>query len=319
MTTSTTNKRLNNIEVYLTPKEWAIRLADEIRRYPSMDDAMRAEFKGHYEESLCQKPYRLLGEQAEEREPGRTVQNAEARRRLRRKLQSDFHLLKTIILNINLGILQGAEGLRLKVALRLSQLHSLVLQDAFASTAQKSLSWVSKGKGSLPDKDERRVMLADLTGYAAASFAVIEDWTDDIVSLLAEVFTCRSAVQIIEGKYFDGHAILYRDIEDGLDEALKTIEGGIAAFNEYVKTREVFFKTKRARSAGAAERQRCTTIDLDGIRDEVKKMSVVEYVDQCVKHSKEMTEVSNLEASGDHDGYVAFEWHRLRKVYGLEA
>jgi hypothetical protein len=312
MTTSITKKRLDKIEVYLTPKEWAIRLADEIRKYPSMDDAMRAEFKGHYEESLSQKPYRLLKALAEEREPGRTPQNVEARRRLRRKLHSDFQLLKTIILNVNMGIMQGAEALRLKTALRLSQLHSLVLQDAFASTARRSSLWVSNCKSSTTDKDGRRIVLAGLAAYSRVLPPVIEDWIADIVSLFAEVVTYHGAAQIIENKYFDGHPILYRDIENGLDETRKMIEGGVAAFNEYMRSREALFKGRKVRSA---ERRGYTMIDLDDIKDQVKKRSVVACVDECVKRSREMTEASNLEASGDHEAYVAFEWNRLREIF----
>jgi hypothetical protein len=318
MTLSTTKKRLDSIEIHLTPKEWAIRIADEIRRHPSQDDFTKVELKRPYKESLFQRPYDLLEKQAEERESGKTRQNVEARHWLRRKLQSDFHLLKTIVLEVNLCILQGAEALRLKTALRLSLLHSLVLQDAFASTARKSSSWVRKCKSSTTDKEERRTVLGNLSSHTRVPPSMTEDWVDDIISLFVEVFTHQGAVQIIENKYFDGHPILYRDLENGLDETMKMIEGGVATFNEYMKAREALFKVYKVRPAGPVEREGRITIDLDDIKDQAGKQLVAARADHWVKCSREKTEASNLEAAGDHLGYVAFEWNRLREIFGVE-
>ena len=42
MTTDTAHKRLDGIETHLTPKEWAIRLADEMRKYPDALAHMKA-------------------------------------------------------------------------------------------------------------------------------------------------------------------------------------------------------------------------------------------------------------------------------------
>ena len=42
MTTTTAHKRLDEIETHLTPKEWAIRLADEVRKYPDALAHMKA-------------------------------------------------------------------------------------------------------------------------------------------------------------------------------------------------------------------------------------------------------------------------------------
>jgi hypothetical protein len=288
-----------------------------MRKYPSLDEYMRAELKKPCKESLYQKPYRLLEEQAEEREPVKTRQDTEARQRLTRKLQTEFHLLKSIILHANLTILQGAEALRLKAALRLSLLHGLVTQDAFASTARKSSSWVKNCKGSATNKEERGAMLGNLAAYTRVPPSVIEDWVEDIVSLFVEAFTHQGAVQTIESKYFDGHFILYRDVENGLDETKKMVEGGVAMFNEYMKTREALFKAYKVRPAGPVERQGRITIDLDDIKDQAKKQ-VAARADHWVKCSREKTEASNLEAAGDHPGYVAFEWNRLREIFGVE-
>ena len=71
--------RLDKIEVELTPKEWAIKLADEIHRSPREQDFLRAIAKGTYRESPPVKPLFALAEQAENRHPGQTPDNVRAR------------------------------------------------------------------------------------------------------------------------------------------------------------------------------------------------------------------------------------------------
>jgi hypothetical protein len=46
MNNTAKSKRLDKIELRLTPKQWAIRLADEMRRYPSQGEFMKAIAKG---------------------------------------------------------------------------------------------------------------------------------------------------------------------------------------------------------------------------------------------------------------------------------
>ncbi len=59
MINSTNSKRLDNIELKLTPKQWAIRLADEMRRYASEED-LKAIAKGTYRQSPYIKPFYAL-------------------------------------------------------------------------------------------------------------------------------------------------------------------------------------------------------------------------------------------------------------------
>ena len=51
MNNTAKSKRLDKIELQLTPKQWAIRLADEMRRYPSQKDFLKAIGKGTYRQS----------------------------------------------------------------------------------------------------------------------------------------------------------------------------------------------------------------------------------------------------------------------------
>jgi hypothetical protein len=101
MTNSATRKRLDKIDLQLTPKQWAIRLADEIRRYPSEEDLSMAIAEGTFRHSPFVAPFFKLGEQAEELWPGRSPEDIRARLKLNRELRGEFQALKWLINNIN--------------------------------------------------------------------------------------------------------------------------------------------------------------------------------------------------------------------------
>jgi hypothetical protein len=56
------SKRLDKIELQLTPKQWAIRLANEMGRDPSQEDFHRAMCNGTYRQSPSTKPFYALAE-----------------------------------------------------------------------------------------------------------------------------------------------------------------------------------------------------------------------------------------------------------------
>ena len=70
MTSLSNKKRLDSLEVSLSPKEWAIRLADQMRSHPSELDFLQTIAKGTFEGSSIIHPFRALRNQAEERYPG---------------------------------------------------------------------------------------------------------------------------------------------------------------------------------------------------------------------------------------------------------
>ena len=94
MTTTTANKRLDEIETYLTPKEWAIRLADETRKYPDLLAHMKALVKLPLHELPVQRPYYAFEKQAAELHPGNKPENIRARHRLTDALWGEFHTLE---------------------------------------------------------------------------------------------------------------------------------------------------------------------------------------------------------------------------------
>jgi hypothetical protein len=64
------NKLLDSVEINLTPKQWAISYADDIRKHPTYQEALKALAEGAYLESALVKPYHALSQQAQDRRPG---------------------------------------------------------------------------------------------------------------------------------------------------------------------------------------------------------------------------------------------------------
>src|ERR1039457_3702029 len=78
---TTAHKRLDKIETFLTPKDWAIRLVDEMRSYPSACDHVKELVKLPFNELPDQRAFLALKEQAGERHPGRKPEDIHVRQR----------------------------------------------------------------------------------------------------------------------------------------------------------------------------------------------------------------------------------------------
>lgn len=346
MTTTTTKKRLGEIEAQLTPKEWAVMLADEVRKYPSIYDAMKAGLKLPPDEAIIfQKPFKALIEQAEKSHPGKKPEDMAAYNQLSGKLWTDFTTLRNIIFQVNKNVTERLEVYGLKAALKMSTLQTLILQDAFGRTARKAALWVEEYKTADKDEEEnRQIMLQELAAYMDVSFAEkaadslplgpglrmrfpspIEEWVQDIIELIVNVYSRMAAVQIIQDKYFDGHAILSRDVEAKLEETLKTIEDGAVTFNEYLKTREALFKTEWDQedqedgfaSAIPGEREGKLTIDLEAIKQGAKGRQVKALADLWLKQAKEEA-VDHMLQTTDREQYNARLRSRVRETLGVD-
>ena len=126
MTTTTAKKRLEEIETYLTPKEWAIRLADEMRKYPDALAHTKALVKLPLRELPVQRPFFAFEKQAAERHPGDEPEDIRARNRLTDALWREFHTLKLLIRQVNVAMRRKVEIIGLQAALQLSALHALI-------------------------------------------------------------------------------------------------------------------------------------------------------------------------------------------------
>ena len=131
MTTITAHKRLDEIETYLTPKEWAIRLADEARKYPGALAYAKALAKLPLNELPVRRPYSAFERQAGEQHPGHEPEEVRARHCLADALWNEFHRLKLLFWWVNMAMQRKVESIGLQVALKLSALHALILLNRF--------------------------------------------------------------------------------------------------------------------------------------------------------------------------------------------
>jgi len=332
MPKSQRDKRLDNIEVELTPKEWAIRLADERRAHSSENDFLKDMAKRTYRESPYVKPFYALILQARKRHPGEKRQDICIQQRLDRKLRQEFHALKTLINDANETIKIKSETNRLKSRAQAGQLQNLILQDAFARTVEKTAIWLEQHETARAvEAEERHLIIEELAEFTIAGeprlrlSSLIQDWADDMAMLATETLAFKAAVQFVQEQYFDGHPILSRDIEGALETTIRMILDVIATFNEYLKTRANLL----GRSGNEKERSedeivpiKCGeqevslfTIDVEAIRDRPSKMMLVDrIVAGWVTGAKDKAVADILEETGEHQAFV---WKRFtEKVEG---
>ena len=256
MTTNTAQKRLDEIEIYLTPKEWAIRLADEYRRYPTAMAYMKAMSKLALHELPVQRPYFAFEEQATKRHPGHKPDQIRARNRLREELWAEFHTLTLLIRQVNRTIQRTVERIGLEAALRLAALHGLILEDAFACAAADGAAWVKAQHPAKADaKRQRQAVLNQLAASTEAGIgeasrknlpsqppfldfpSPLEEWSHKTCSLLTDFYAHRAAVELVQAEHFAAHPILWPEVEAELLEVTRTIESAIATANEYFNSR----------------------------------------------------------------------------------
>jgi hypothetical protein len=296
------NKRLDKIELQLTPKQWAIRLADEMRRYPSEKDFLKGIGKGTYRQSPFTKPFFILAEQAHQRWPERNQEHSHKVSELNRTLRMEFQALKMLINNINSAIKIKAEANKLKAELLLSKLQTLILKDSLAHTGIVEKSSAIQA---------RLHLLSEL-----------EDWADDAAYLLMDTTPYKTAVQRIQESYFETHPILYKDIEMALEKAIQAVRDAIARFNEYLKVRATFsnqesdHEQQKADVAIATpfERECRLTIDIEAVEKRSEFLDDI-IVQTWVKDAKFTANVGILSENGKHGDFV---WGQFRKEMGLE-
>ena len=252
ITTSANKKRLDEVEIQLTPKQRAIRLADEARK------SSAAEIIKKYEGF---KDFEALSKQAAEKYPGTKTENIQARKRLYRDLQIEFHTLKKLLAKVNEAIMNQAEKAGLEAALKISTLQTVILQDAFGRTARKAAGWIEVYETEGKDEEEnRQIMLSELQAYMDVNLgekatdslpigdikirfpSIIEIWVKNAVLLIEDIYRHQAAIQIVQDKYFDGHPILDLGIEARLKDSIRAVEDSVETFNEYLDVRGRLFK-----------------------------------------------------------------------------
>jgi hypothetical protein len=296
------NKRLDKMELQLTPKQWAIRLADEMRRYPSEKDFLKAIGKGTFRQTPFTKPFFVLAEQAHQRWPDENQEHRYKESELNRKLRMEFQALKVLINNINSAIKIKAEANKLKAELLLSKLQTLILKD----------SLVHSGVGEKSSASQARLHF----------LSELEEWADDAAYLLMDTTPYKTAVQSIQESYFETHPILYKENEMALERAILAVRDAIAQFNEYLKIR-----AKRSNQGSDHEQQNADvanatpfegesrlTIDIEAVEERTEFLGDV-IAQKWVKDAKFTANAGILKETGKHEDFV---WGQFRKEMGLE-
>jgi predicted protein tyrosine phosphatase len=302
MNNSANSKRLDKIEIQLTPKQCAIRLADEMTRYASEEDFNKAIAKGTYWQSPYIKPFYALSEQAKERCPEDNC--GEVKRR--DELRTEFLGLKLLIFQVNNEMLIKWGSNRLMVALQASKLRTLMLEGVFADIGAVEMLSATSASEAQRHLSSR-----------------LEDWAEDSATLLMKMTAYKAAVQTIQERYFESHPILFKDVETEYEISIGLIRVGIAAFNEYRKdmahllTRELDQEQQKAGTANPIpfERKSSLPIDIEAIEKRGKTL-VNSIVEKWTMNAKFKAKADVLRETGKHEDFV---WQYFQKEVGLKS
>jgi len=314
MLASPKQTRSDSIEVRLTPKEWAMRLADEMRRQGS---------KGHHPEaletetsplSLNLSSSRRLAEHADDRRAGNQPENIQARNELSPKLRVEYLVMKALILKVNEAVKEKTVSLRLKMALELCTLYKLILDDGLGQPTNDAATLTPEQNKDDADPDGENEFILDeaaiygddvsvelpgngLPPWRRSGFesnSLIKNWVVESTLLIKTVFAHKAAAQAIQEKYFEGHSILFEDVEVELDKTTRAMEDLSGIFDEYlvIKGRKLQsalnkeIKEIREAPVPVGERLDPLAMDVQAIRASVGLHLVNPLVNEWVESAK---------------------------------
>ena len=321
--------RLDKIEIQLSPKEWAIRLVDEVRRYPNELEFERATAKTPYRELPGIKPLFALQAQADDLYPRKRPIDRIAWQKCADDLRGEFQALKSLINDVNQESEIKTERIRLKTSVLAGQLYQLIEEDTFAKTSEATAAWIGRHRAADAEDAERQSILDELANAAGAAgsgpflFSRAGDWADDAALLLTELFMRKAAVQAVQKKYFDNHAILGRSIEGAVETTTQQVLEAVALFNEYVKTKAGGWSQDSEQRASSQDATRTAAegtqeaspwsslyIDVEAIRIHASKIlpgAMVSYWEHWAR-TRGIADI--LRVTGEHESVF---WERFRE------
>jgi hypothetical protein len=302
MTLATTEKRLENIECNLTPKEWAIRLADEIRSYPTGDDFYDAmsEYPDSNETPIV-KPFFMLDRLVEKQHPGNNPQAISERNRLCRKLRGEYHALKLLISDTNDKMKRQAEIFDLKATIHFWMLDTLRLKILMGKPKERNA-----------DDTESYEGVFNLSFLSRVKF-----WVNGMTQLIYDFLIYDAVCKMIQEKYFDGHPFIYRNVEALLARTYKMMEEMAAWFNDVVKAIEAAYTTEAGEdesgiAAPDEQEENEFIIDMEEIKESINRQPLSIVVVNWVKNAKDKATESML-GETDHNKVNAFLWDRVKE------
>jgi TonB family protein len=320
-------ERLGSIQVQSTPKEWMVKLAAELRSLASKGTLPQALATETFSDSLNLRPFYGVAEQANQLHRGNGLEDIRTWNLQNRKLRTEYAAVKALILKVNEAVKEKTESLRMNVALELSALYKLILDDDLTQSAGAADARPPVEKTGDADPDEENEFMMDeaalnddevsgddeismeLPGNgpphgrsADSEFALlIKNWIDDSTLLIVAVFVHKAAAQSVQEKYFGGHPILFEDVEATLGETIRTMEDAAATFNQYLKIRDSKLRAELNKenqegggaSVTAGEHQDHLAIDINAIRATVGRHLVDALVNEWVEfaNNKASTEI----------------------------
>src|SRR5579859_6398945 len=144
MSPGTAQKRLDHVEAYLSPKEWGIQLAEEIREYEREEEFWKAMVKLEYRQLPWGKALFNLSKQAALRYPGRRRDDQSQRGQLERELRTEYHFLLNLIRRTNEIIEPSAERIIFAMGVTAARLEDLILKDDFATAAKAAAAYIKR-------------------------------------------------------------------------------------------------------------------------------------------------------------------------------
>jgi hypothetical protein len=253
MPKSRNHMRLDKIEVQLTPKEWAIRLVDEMRRYPGDREFLRAVAKGTYRESPFVKPFFALTAQAQDRYPGKRPEDLRAAQQLSDDNRREYQALKSLINKANRELSTRTRRGKREGNVLAHRLHQLILLDVFVQNNEAAAAWIERRKTDGAEEEERQSILEELSNVARAAgsgtllFSLANNWADDAAVLLLEMFSLEVSIQELQKNYLDDHAMLSPEFEHRLETMISLLSELIVTFNEYVNAKADRFRQDSGR------------------------------------------------------------------------
>jgi hypothetical protein len=294
MTITAISKRIDNLETRLTPKEWAIRIADEIRKYPSQHEYLRYLTEhSNINETLWVKPFAMLKQLSEELYPGKKPFEMQTQRDHTRKLQMEFLVLKSLIHEINTRARQNVEIMKPQFLLQMALLRIHIMGD-IASThfikesRKKTDKW--QENGNPPES--------------------LEYWQLKTTGWIDEFFTGNELFKTVSELYLDGHPFIFLDIENQLTGIKKIIDEIVSLFNDYIKAVAERFKAENLQEISG--KMSFYFFNIEEIKKEVEQGPIISIAKKWMEHVKTGATINVLEMLDRQDEANTLVWNMMK-------
>jgi hypothetical protein len=234
MSIASEHRRLEDVEIYLSPREWAIQLTQQMRLYSNEEDYWTAITKENYRDCLLIKPLSKFDQQAQAAYPDKS--DIRQRIELSQKLRTEFQELKIFISNLNGITHHMTDSVVLAASEQSWRLENLFLENRFCRVAHAVVAWIRRTERD----EEAEVILRMLTyfTYVPNSASQLESFSNDLVQLMKNILALEAGVELAQNLYFDGYPILFRNNEDTLKTSIEFIKSTVERFSQFFSMHE---------------------------------------------------------------------------------